>query len=181
MCVASFCGLNSHCQVYQPNRAVSCSGVDYTVGVFDGGDAFDADAVQSEVVTFEEWTASTCVEDAMCLEASYSSGSCFDFSRFAAQMFENQYCSNQDDYYASITEEALTTLITDGYITGSTDGDNGACLNFCFSKAVEDGVVDNSEGFYDMVNIIAESEFAYAIRGEECRCYLDCPDLTTCG
>lgn len=183
----TFCGLNSDCQIYQPNRRASCSGIDYTLGVFDGTDTYDADGVQSDVTSFDDWVGNNCVEDAMCEVNGYSYGSCFDCSRFSTDGQQESYCTDETSYYAQISNTDLQALVDDGYLSGASDedsslgGDNCACLNYCFSKAVEDDVVDESEDFYDMLNVIAEIDFAYATRNETCTCFQDCPTTTSCG
>jgi len=182
-----FCGLNSECQIYQPNREMSCSGIDYTLGVYDGGMAFDEDSMASEVTSFDQWTSGTCVDDAMCEANSYSQGSCFDCGRFSTDEQQDSYCTNEGDYFAQISNTDLDTLIADGYLMGSeaedisTGGDNCACLNYCFSVAIESGLYDSADDFYESLNIIAQIDAAYATRNETCTCFNDCAETSSCG
>ena len=142
----NFCGLNSDCQVYAPNRERSCpswGGVDYTLGVYDDGDVYNASDIGETVVSYDEYTTSMCVDSAMCQENSYSHGACFDCDRFSTDTQADAYCTDESLTYTSITDADLDTLIADGLLQGqededtSTGNDNCACLNYCFSSVVE--------------------------------------------
>jgi len=183
-----FCGLNSNCQIYQPNRFASCnhSGtVDFTLGVYDEGDAYDAENIGDEVQSYSEYISSMCVESAMCPENSYSMGSCFDCERFSTDKQTDRYCTDDTSIYAQISNADLDDLIADGVLMGqeavdiSTADDNCACLNYCFSQTVEMAEGD-SDTVYDLLNVIAAFDIAYAIRDDSCTCYGDCSETTAC-
>lgn len=178
----TFCGLDSGCQIYHPNRETSCSGIDYTLGIFNGNAQF-TEGRRGSVESWDEYTMSQCIEDAMCLDNSYSHGSCFDCSRFSTAEIRDVYCDNVD---LSISLNDLENLVDEGILAGpeavdtSTGGDNCACLNYCFSMGVELGAFDVTE-FYEVLNVMAAVDLTYAVRDGECQCILDCPDPTPCG
>jgi hypothetical protein len=182
----TFCGLNSNCQIYQPDREISCSNIDYTLGIVNSNAPF-VEGSMGSVESWDEYTMSKCVDDAMCLQNSYSHGSCFDCSRFSTDERLDSYCDAGSIEFGDISYSALDDLISDGFIAGaesedtSTGGDNCACLNYCFSIAVENNIVADAADFYEQLNIIAEYNAAYATRGNTCICYYDCEDTLPCG
>lgn len=180
----TFCGLNSDCQIYQPNRFHDCQGDDYTLGVYDGSDTYNATDIGEEVESWTAYTGSSCIEEAMCLENSFSQGNCFDCERFSTSKETDTYCDGGIEF-DSISNDDLDTLISDGYLMGvdvedtSTGGDNCACLNYCFSTLVSTGI--DSETVHDYFNTIAEFDFAYAQYNNTCVCYESCENTLPCG
>lgn len=183
----TFCGLNSDCQIYQPDRQASCSDVDFTLGIYDGAGTFGEDSEASSVESYQDYISSSCIEDAMCSRNGFSQGSCFDCDRFSTDEQADRYCSNEAEFYAQVSNSDLDDLIAFGVLNGadpedtSTGGNNCACLNFCFSAAIESGMFDTTGDFYEQLNVIAEIDAAYATRNETCTCYSNCDETTACG
>lgn len=191
-----FCGLNSNCQIYQPNRERSCpfagDVMDYTLGVYgNDGDSFDSNSTHDTVVSYDAYTAAECIDSAMCMENSYSHGSCFDCDRFSTDKQTDAYCTDESATYAVISNDDLDALIADGYLEGqeaedtSTAGDNCACLNYCLSTVVEyvtglTGNLYSTDDAMEQLNVIAGTSFAYANRNASCACYTSCPSTTAC-
>lgn len=190
----TFCGLNSDCQIYEPNRERMCpewGDEDFTLGVYDNGGCYNSSDVGETVVSYDEYTSSQCVDSAMCMENSWSHGACFDCDRFSTDRNADSYCTD-DSPYAQISNANLDTLISDGYLEGvqnedtSTAGDNCACLNYCVSNVVDyyfsqTGTTKGVEDVMEELNVIAAVEFAYATRNDTCACYINCPDISACG
>lgn len=170
-----FCGLNSNCQIYEPNREFNCNNTDYTLGVVEG------ETVQS----YDDFIGGNCVAEAMCMQSSYSNGGCFDCERFSTERNADAYCNG--DAAMSIADADLDAMIADGYLMGntaldtSTDDDNCACLNYCFSSLVEDAGDLEAEDVYDLFNAIAVFNFAYEHRNNTCNCYTACDEVLPCG
>lgn len=190
----TFCGLNSDCQIYEPNRERMCPSygdVDYTLGVYDGGDAYNASDIGETVVSYDSYTSSMCVSSAMCQENSYSHGACFECGRFSTDKDGDSYCGADTSTYASISSADLSSLISDGYLQGDADAvsqssDNCACLNYCVSSLPQyifdaTGDVTTMEEIYDNLNVIAGISFGYSIRNDECQCHNECPNVMACG
>lgn len=179
----SFCGLNSNCQIYEPNVEMDCAGTDYTLGVYgdEGVTYADADLVNATVTSWDNYLSGNCVASAMCMQSSWSNGGCFACDRFSTERNNDAYCSNGVTNL-NITNKDLNTLIADGYLQGdtSTDDDNCACLNYCFSSFVEANTGGNSEDAYDLFNVIAALNLAYAENDGVCICYDDCSEVSAC-
>ena len=183
----TFCGLNSDCQVYQPDRHSDCSGRDFTLGVYGEGESLEeAGGLHNttEVTSWSDYLSAACRPEAMCLESSYADGFCFDCDRFSTQRNVDSYCRNADTAF-SITLDDLDTLIDDGYLKGASNqdisqgDDNCACLNYCFSTTVESLDLSPEEA-YALFNAIGVYDIAYGVQQNECRCFSDCPSVRAC-
>lgn len=188
----SFCGLDSHCQIYQTKRESTCDhlsdpGTDYTLGVYEVADdtytaynelPMSGTSVDAKSVTsFSSFTEGRCLANTMCQKNSWSNGECFQCDRFSTTRRENAYCNLPE---VSISLADLQELTDDGYLMGdvSTDGNNCACANYCFSKFFE-GSAPNADFLYQYFQSAVSANAAYAIRNDACECAEVC-DLTQC-
>jgi hypothetical protein len=175
-----FCGLDSKCQIYQPNREADCNDNDFTLGVCNGGEScLSAADVGNTVESYSEYISSQCILDAMCASNSFSMGQCLDCNRFSTQAIEDSYCAN-DNPELTVALADLQQLVEDSILIDTTGSGNCDCLNFCFSHMPQLLPTTDIETIYENFQNIAGFNYAYAIRNGTCACYSECSSTIPC-